>query len=55
MSVAYIRNQKEGGVCCAGHFYNTTKDKRTTPEKIEMKQYDSNTSKHVMYKETKLK
>jgi large subunit ribosomal protein L28 len=38
-----------------GHFYTTTKNKRTTPEKIEMKKYDPKARKHVMYKETKLK
>lgn len=39
----------------SGHFYTTTKNKRTTPEKIEMKKYDPKVRKHVMYKETKLK
>jgi len=38
-----------------GHFYTTTKNKRTMPEKIEMKKYDPKARKHVMYKETKLK
>ena len=38
-----------------GHFYTTSKNKRTTPEKIEMKKYDPVARKHVMYKETKLK
>ena len=38
-----------------GNFYTTTKNKRTTPEKIEMKKYDPKVRKHVMYKETKLK
>ncbi len=38
-----------------GHFYTTDKNKRTTPEKIEMKKYDPVARKHVMYKETKLK
>jgi large subunit ribosomal protein L33 len=38
-----------------GHFYTTTKNKRTTPEKIEMKKHDPKVRKHVMYKETKLK
>ena len=38
-----------------GHFYTTTKNKRTTPEKIEMKKFDPKARKHVMYKETKLK
>jgi large subunit ribosomal protein L33 len=38
-----------------GHFYTTTKNKRTTTEKIEMKKYDPVARKHVIYKETKLK
>jgi large subunit ribosomal protein L33 len=38
-----------------GHFYTTTKNKRTMPEKIEMKKYDPVARKHVMYKEAKLK
>ena len=38
-----------------GHFYTTTKNKRTTTEKIEMKKYDPKARKHVMYKEAKLK
>jgi large subunit ribosomal protein L33 len=38
-----------------GHFYTTTKNKRTTTGKIEMKKYDPVARKHVIYKETKLK
>jgi len=38
-----------------GHFYTTTKNKRTMPEKIEMKKFGPVARKHVMYKETKLK
>ena len=38
-----------------GHFYTTTKNKRTKPEKIEMLKYDPKARKHVMYKEVKLK
>ena len=38
-----------------GHFYTTTKNKRTTTEKIEMKKFDPMARKHVIYKETKLK
>ena len=38
-----------------GHFYTTTKNKRTMPDKIEMMKYDPRARKHVMYKETKLK
>jgi len=38
-----------------GHFYTTTKNKRTMPDKIEMKKYDPVARKHVVYKETKMK
>ena len=38
-----------------GHFYTTTKNKRTTPDKIEIKKYDPVARKHVVYKETKIK
>ena len=38
-----------------GHFYTTTKNKRTMPEKMEIKKFDPVARKHVMYKETKLK
>ena len=38
-----------------GHFYTTTKNKRTAPEKIEIRKFDPVARKHVKYKETKLK
>jgi len=38
-----------------GHFYTTTKNKRTMPEKMEIKKYDPKARKHVVYKETKIK
>jgi large subunit ribosomal protein L33 len=38
-----------------GHFYTTTKNKRTTPDKLEIKKYDPKTRKHVIYREAKLK
>ena len=38
-----------------GHFYTTTKNKRTTPDKLGIKKYDPKARKHVIYKETKLK
>ena len=38
-----------------GHYYTTTKNKRTTPDKIEMKKFDPVVRKHVMYKEAKIK
>jgi large subunit ribosomal protein L33 len=38
-----------------GHFYTTTKNKRTTPEKLELSKFDPVARKHVKYRETKLK
>ena len=34
-----------------GHFYTTDKNKRTMPDKLEMKKYDPVARKHVVYKE----
>ncbi len=38
-----------------GHFYTTTKNKKNTPDKLEIKKFDPVARKHVAYKETKLK
>jgi len=38
-----------------GHFYTTDKNKRTMPEKMEIKKYDPVARKHVVYKEGKIK
>ena len=38
-----------------GHFYTTDKNKRTTPDKLEIKKYDPVARKHVIYKEGKIK
>ena len=38
-----------------GYFYTTTKNKRTSTGKLQMKKYDARIRKHVMFKETKLK
>ncbi|AWK13763.1 50S ribosomal protein L33 [Candidatus Fukatsuia symbiotica] len=40
-----------------GHFYTTTKNKRTKPEKLELKKFDPTATvrRHVMYKEAKIK
>lgn len=38
-----------------GHFYTTDKNKRTMPEKLEMKKFDPVARKHVIYKEGKIK
>ncbi|MBK6850868.1 MAG: 50S ribosomal protein L33 [Burkholderiales bacterium] len=38
-----------------GHFYTTTKNKKTTPGKLEFLKFDPKARKHVLYKEIKLK
>ena len=38
-----------------GHFYTTDKNKRTMPDKLEMKKYDPVARRHVLYKEAKIK
>ena len=38
-----------------GHFYTTDKNKRTMPDKLEMKKYDPVARKDVIYKEAKIK
>ena len=38
-----------------GHYYTTDKNKRTMPDKIEIKKYDPVVRKHVVYKESKIK
>ena len=38
-----------------GHFYTTTKNKKTMPEKMEIRKFDPKARKHVLYKEIKLK
>ncbi|MAG00906.1 MAG: 50S ribosomal protein L33 [Acidiferrobacteraceae bacterium] len=38
-----------------GHFYTTTKNKKTVTEKLNMKKYDPVVRKHVIYKESKIK
>ncbi len=38
-----------------GHFYTTTKNKRTMPGKMEIKKFDPTIRKYVMYKEAKIK
>ena len=39
----------------AGHFYTTTKNKRTMTEKMVIKKFDPVVRKHVEYKESKIK
>ena len=38
-----------------GHFYTTSKNKKTTPQKLEFLKFDPKARKHVLYTETKLK
>jgi large subunit ribosomal protein L33 len=38
-----------------GHFYTTDKNKKTTPDKMEIRKYDPVVRKHVAYKEAKIK
>jgi large subunit ribosomal protein L33 len=38
----------------SAHYYTTDKNKRTHPDKMEIKKYDPIVRKHVLYKETKL-
>ena len=35
--------------------YTTSKNKKTMPDKMEIKKFDPVARKHVLYKETKLK
>jgi large subunit ribosomal protein L33 len=38
-----------------GFYYTTTKNKKTTPDKLEFKKYDPIAKKHVVFKEAKIK
>jgi len=38
-----------------GFFYTTFKNKRNTPDKLEIKKYDPKARKHVIFKEAKIK
>ncbi|MDE9671242.1 50S ribosomal protein L33 [Citrobacter freundii] len=38
-----------------GHFYTTTKNKRTKQEKLELRKFDPVVRQHVLYKEAKIK
>ncbi len=38
-----------------GVFYTTSKNKKTTPEKLEFLKFDPKARKHVLYKEVKLR
>ena len=36
-----------------GHFYTTTKNKKNTPDRLEMNKYCRHCRKHTLHKETK--
>tara|TARA_Y100000817_G_C16551110_1_gene408822 strand:+ start:204 stop:359 length:156 start_codon:yes stop_codon:yes gene_type:complete len=38
-----------------GHFYTTTKNKKTMPDKLELRKFDPKVKKYVLYKEVKIK
>ncbi|MEK6550054.1 MAG: 50S ribosomal protein L33 [Pseudomonadota bacterium] len=38
-----------------GFYYTTTKNRRTTTDKLEFKKYDPVVRKHVQFKEAKIK
>ncbi len=38
-----------------GHFYTTSKNKKTTTKKLQFRKYDPVVRKHVLYKEAKIK
>jgi large subunit ribosomal protein L33 len=38
-----------------GHYYTTDKNRKTMPEKMEIKKFDPVARKHVIYKEHKIK
>ncbi len=38
-----------------GHYYTTTKNKRTMEGKLELKKYDPVVRRHVLYREDKIK
>ena len=38
-----------------GYFYTTTKNKRTMPNKMEIKKFDPVVRQHVIFKEAKIK
>lgn len=39
----------------SAHSYTTTKNKKTKPNKLEIKKFDPIARKHAMYKEEKIK
>ena len=54
MAKAIREKIKLGSSAGTGHYYTTTKNKRTKPDKLELKKYDPVVRKHVAYKEAKI-
>jgi len=54
VGLAFVKIKLESSAG-TGHFYTTTKNKRTKPEKMEIMKFDPKVRKHVAYKETKIK
>ena len=48
-------NVKMESTAGTGVFYTTTKNPRNHPEKMELKKYDWDVRKHVIFKEKKVK
>ncbi len=38
-----------------GHYYTTTKNKTSTPDKLEFRKFDPVVRRHVAYREAKIK
>lgn len=47
-----IKLESSGGT---GFFYTTTKNRKTTTEKLKLKKYDPKLRKHVLFEEKKIK
>jgi large subunit ribosomal protein L33 len=47
---AVVKLLSEAGT---GHVYWTTKNKRTTPDRLELRKYDPKVRRHVLYREAK--
>lgn len=53
MAKAAVRVQVKLKSSESPHLYYTKKNKRNTPERLELKKYDPVVKRHVMYKEEK--
>ncbi len=52
-TATHVGGKKDGQK--TGHYYATTKNKKTTPDKLSFMKYDPVVRKHVLYKEYKIK